>query len=99
MTKQEKAKKILLESGWINDCYYIAKVMESCLRTTDVGTANLQLIKTFSWGGRQLENKLEVLRDRNPKYSQHILEETNDYVNLLWDIRYKIQDRINYETV
>ncbi len=99
MDKQEKARKILLESGWINDCYYVIKVMESCLKTTDIDKANLQLIDVFSWGKIQLENKLEVLRDRNPKYSQHILEETNDYVNFLWDIRYKIQDKINYGTV
>lgn len=97
MTKQEKAQKILMESGWINNYYYIIKVMESCLKITDIGMANLQLIKTFSWGRRQLENKLEILRDRNPKCSQHILEETNDYVNFLWNMKYKIQDRINHK--
>lgn len=97
MTKQEKAQKILMESEWINNYYYIIKVMESCLKITDIGMANLQLIKTFSWGRRQLENKLEILRDRNPKCSQHILEETNDYVNFLWNMKYKIQDRINHK--
>ena len=50
MTKQEKAQKILMESEWINNYYYIIKVMESCLKITDIGMANLQLIKTFSWG-------------------------------------------------
>lgn len=99
MTKQERAKKILLESGWIEDYYYVLKVMESCLKTTDVSRANVQLSKAFSWGKIQLENKLYVLRDRNPKYKFFILDESTDYVNFIWDIRYKIQDKINYGTV
>lgn len=98
MNNQEKARKIIFESGWIDDYYYIIKVMESCLRTTDVGKANLQLSKTFSWGFRQLENKREVLCDLYSKYTWYICNKMNNYRESLWDIRFKIQDKINYDS-
>lgn len=100
MTKREKARNILIKSKWIDDHYYVIKVMNSCVETKDVPTANAQLSKAFQWGLSRLKAKMENLRENvSLTIGFPMVDIVRCYINDLFDIKYKLQDKINYETV
>lgn len=93
------AKYLLKKSGWIEDYYYVVKVMYSCLNTPNIGIANIQLINSFYWGQHQIVNKLNILIKQYSLVGKSILIEGKKYTSDLYEIKWKIQDYINYETV
>lgn len=63
MNKLEKARRILIESGWFRDYYFIIKVMEG----NRSGTNILWETETRRWGWAALDRKLLMLKDKHPK--------------------------------
>lgn len=92
----EQARRVLIESGWKQDYYYVIRVMNSCMNTCDKNKAAIQLSIAFSWGIKQLANKLDVLRDKYLEISAALLDEAINYECYLLDIKRIIQDKIDY---
>lgn len=97
--KEKRARKLLVKSGWIADYNYVFKVMMSCVHTNDKGKATIQLCDAFLWGLKCLENKLNMLRHKHPRLGFALIFECKRHVDKLFDIKWKIQDKMNYETV
>lgn len=97
--KARIARMILKFSGWIEDYYYVVKIMYNCKKITDTGKAELRLSKAFWWGMDQLASRGAALAFRYPLFKDALLTECQKYTDELLNIKWKIQDEINNETV
>lgn len=97
--KEKRAIKLLVKSKWLKDYYYVVKVMYSCMDTNDTGKAFCQLSNAFKWGYNQLVSNAGALWGRHPSLRIVILDMCHKYMDDLFDIKWEIQDKINYETV
>lgn len=94
---EKSAKKILIESGWISDYYYVVKVMQSCTNKNsnlNPMLRNLSLHKAFWWGKKQLKNSIDNIISKHNRLAKPIYEIYKEYESSLWTEMNKVEDKI-----
>lgn len=89
-TKLDKAHKILIESGWIRDYYFIKKVMNGNMNSTMV----VHETSTRKWGLDALERKLLKLKEKHPKLKGELSRMTYWYYDNISDFHDKVLSNI-----
>ena len=90
MDKFEKAKRIMLESGWMNKYHFIINVMN--------GNATSKILRhetrTIIWGCEVLKQHLNMLKRKHPKYSEYFDKIEAPYYDSLRNLHECIMDKI-----
>lgn len=77
--KKNKARNILIDSGWIEKYYYVIKVLKSCNYNNIKNT--MSIINTRKWGRNVLTEYFEIIKEKHKHKSYYscLLEEHSIY--------------------
>ena len=85
LERKNKARNIMVKSGWIEKYYYIIKVIRSCEKTT---TKSLSVMRARKWGMYILRREYDVILKSHK--AQKVKQELDNlffvYTNTLYDI-------------
>lgn len=88
MNNFDKAKRALIESGFIRAFYYIRRVQEGNINSTDVRHETA----TRAWGWDALKRFENAAKKKHPKLKDFIAQVTNHYFD---EISYRHHDIID----
>ena len=92
MTNYDKAKKILLEEGYVSAYYKILDVINGNKNSTNLTHEN----RTRTWGWQVLKQKLEFLQRKYPKLSKELSKASIPYTDTLRARHEYMWDKIMY---
>lgn len=94
---EKNVKKILIESGWISNYYYVVKVMQSCANKNsnlNPMLRNISLHKAFWWGKKLLKDSIDNIISKHNRLAIPINEIYKEYESSLWLEMAKVEDKI-----
>ena len=92
LERKNKARNIMVKSGWIEKYYYILKVIKSCESSNNIQTT----IKARKWGLDILRKDYDVIckMPKAKKVQAELYEIFFDYTETLYDIYSQMFDKV-----
>jgi len=87
-TPKEKAKRILLDNGFISDYHFILDVMNGNRSSSKI----VHVFNTKRWGLDVLEKKRDFLRLKYPKYQSEIFDIADKYIDEFYDFKEEVEN-------
>ena len=92
LERKNKARNIMVKSGWIEKYYYILKVIRSCESSNNIQTT----IKARKWGLDILRKDYDVIckMPKAKKVQAELYDIFYTYIETLYDISRQIFDKV-----
>ena len=92
LERKNKARKIMVKSGWIEKYYYILKVIKSCESSNNIQTT----IKARKWGLDILRKDYDVIckMPKAKKVQAELYEIFFDYTETLYDTYNEVFNKV-----